>query len=97
MNKETDYKPGDPPVPVGTVVHYFGSRTHGAYEVIEHLNPSKYPARPLDANEIEWAFPDGTGYFLWPVGVPRKFGNRQHAIYWARRTSFRIAPENTDD
>ena len=35
-------------------------------------------------------YPDGVAYDLWPLGVPRRFGNRDQGVYYVRRTSFRV-------
>jgi hypothetical protein len=80
---ETDYTPGDPPVPNGTIVNYFGRLRHGVYEIIAYTEARNFPER----------CPDGVAYDLWPVGVPRKFGNRGRAVYNVRRTSFAIVRE----
>ncbi|MEV6401081.1 hypothetical protein AB0M39_40965 [Streptomyces sp. NPDC051907] len=88
---ETDYTPGDEPVPVGTVVRYTGSRAHGEYEITEHRDPAEHPRARLPLSDsARAAYPDGTAYDLWPVGVERKFGNRDRAVYYARRTSFTV-------
>jgi hypothetical protein len=82
-----DYNEGDPPVPVGTVVDYFGSLDHGRYEITGHMEPVNVPNVPED--ELPKYFPDGVAYELWPEGVERRFGNRNRAAYNVRRTSFR--------
>ncbi|MFD7835652.1 hypothetical protein [Streptomyces sp. NPDC059761] len=76
----TDFKPGDAPVPVGVVVEFRGRD----YEVEEHITPR--PSTP-DPKEN---YPDGVAYVLWPVGVAKKFGNRDQSVVQVRRTSFRV-------
>ena len=97
--RTTDYTPGDEPLTVGTVVQYTGSHAHGRYEITDvHDDLTKYPrARlPLSAAFLA-AYPDGHAYDLWPVGVERRFGNRDRAVYWVRRTSLAVVsrPEPT--
>lgn len=82
---KTDYQPGDTPVPVGTVVAYEGRR----YTVEEHGDPENHPWPP-PGTDFTVAYPDGTAYVLWPVGVARKFGNRHLSRVWVRRTSFSL-------
>lgn len=77
---------GVPPVPVGTVVEYRGRR----YKVIEHQDPQDHPYRDRLPSPLTPHYPDGVAYTLWPVGVPRKFGNRHCMKAWVRRTSFRV-------
>lgn len=68
------------PYPVGTIVDYHGSLDymHGLYE-IERIGTPR-PGREAD-------YEDGAGYVLWPVGVPKKFGNREESLYFVRRQS----------
>lgn len=89
MIEKTDYKPGDEPVPVGTLVFYQGSLKPGVYEVILHVPASDRPAPPPPLTREE-VYPDGVAYSLWPVGVANKRGNGHLGINAARRTSFRI-------
>jgi hypothetical protein len=77
---ESDYTPGDAPVPVGTIVDYFGSHAHGRYEI------TATGAAPT----VLHIYPDGRMYDLWPENTPRKFGMRHLAVYNVRRTSFQI-------
>ena len=82
---ETDYKPDDPPVPVGSVVHYFGSWGDGQYEVDEHRTPL------LPYADAASHYPDGVAYVLFPVGKRRTFGNvRDMSVVNVRRRSFRV-------
>lgn len=90
----TDYKPGDSPVPVGTVVCYKYQDEAGTYTVLEHDDPAQHPYHSVIDAET---YPDGVGYYLWPSNAPRKFGNRHLAIGWVRRTSFTIVEEREDD
>lgn len=91
----TDYTPGDPPVPVDTVVDYTGSMQHGRFFIREHQVPIGNPKVDPDVHDVDALYPDGVAYYLWPVGLEFKFGNRDHAVYYARRTSFSIAPTDT--
>lgn len=84
---EHDYTPGDEPLPVGTVVDYFGSHAHGRYEI----------TATASGMNVQMIYPDGKMYDLWPAGVPRKFGLRHLAVYNVRRTSLRIVKEENDD
>ncbi|MBD3004679.1 hypothetical protein [Streptomyces sp. 5-10] len=90
-SKETDYTPGDEPVPVGTVVDY--ANREGPQWIAGHDDPEnrlkKWPPPPPGFN-LEEAYPDGVAYRLLPVGMPDKMGNRHYATAWVRRTSFRI-------
>lgn len=87
---ETDYRPGDKPVPEGTLVEYFGSREHGRYTVVEVHSPGDHPYQKLTEGDAKRYYPDGVAYDLWPVGVLRTFRHRDRGVYFARRTSFRI-------
>lgn len=89
----TDYTAGDEPVPVGTIIEYFGSHAHGEYEVTALKDPFTHPfLRDMSSDELRTAYPDGVAYDIWRVGVSRKFGNRHHSVGFVRRTSFRIKP-----
>jgi hypothetical protein len=92
---ETDYERGDPPVAIGEIVQYFGSQKHGLYEITEHRDPADHPyaqSTDIGNDRAEWilAYPDGKAYVIWPVGVPRTFGNADQAVNFVRRTSFRV-------
>jgi hypothetical protein len=80
---QTDYQPGDPPVEPGTTVVYRGRE----YEVVEHQEPRPSVPQP------EVNYPDGVAYVLWPVGVEKKFGNRDQSMVQVRRRSFRVRQE----
>jgi hypothetical protein len=93
----TDYMPGDEPVPKGSVVEYFGSHKHGRYIVVGHREPMRHPGPPPHSfEELTEAYPDGVTYDIWPEDLPVKFGFRDYAVYFVRRTSFRVVsrPEN---
>lgn len=92
----TDYTPGDPPVPIGTVVLYshVEGTTPTEYEITDHYNPKDHPRLPPGDYELKDIYPDGVAYLLWPVGVEKAFRNRDRSVGWVRRTSFRIAKEN---
>jgi hypothetical protein len=87
---ETDYTEGDGPVPIGALIEYFGSEGHGRYRITKHDSPDDHPYRQFMPEDIAEFYPDGVAYELWPVGVPRKFGNRDRAVYYVRRKSFRV-------
>jgi hypothetical protein len=87
--KVTDYTPGDDPVPVGTVVDYFGSLAHGLYEITEHRSAEEYPKHLSVDADLFVPYPDGIGYRLWPLDMPKKMGNEPYSVNFARRTSFR--------
>lgn len=73
------------PIPVGAVVEYTGSQQHGTYEITAHAEPINIP----DGHDKREFFADGTAYEIWPVGVERRFGNRDRAVYNVRRKSIR--------
>lgn len=87
---ETDYTPGDDPVPMGTLVEYFGSQGRGRYKIVEVHDPGDHPYRMYHDGDTDAYYPDGVAYDIWPVGVPHKFGNRDQGVYFVRRSSFRI-------
>ena len=104
---QTDYKHGDPPLPVGTEVDYQGSVQQGVWKVIAHTDPADHPdlrywqaKHPEAAEELEAEFvenyPDGVGYSIWPVAVPYKFGLRHLEVRSARRTSLRVITKGND-
>jgi hypothetical protein len=72
------------PYPVGTVVDYHGSHTHGRYVITAHETPGYWIPDP------GVHYPDGVAYVIWRQGVLRKFGNREHMVSQVRRGS--IAP-----
>lgn len=74
----SDYTSGDVPVPVGTMVRYHDR----VYEVVEHQEPREGTPDPVVS------YPDGVAYVLWPVDVPKKFGNRDQSFVQVRRESF---------
>lgn len=85
------------PIPVGSVVDYHGSRTHGLYVVIEHhaITPELFRRGEdeletlLEENDMTLAeaYSDGVAYVIWKQGVLRKFGNRMYMISRVRRES----------
>ncbi len=85
----TDYTPGDGPVPEGTIIDYFGSKTHGRYIITDHAAPNLL-GRDVDQDEY---FPDGTAYVIWKVGVPVTMDNGGHCVSNVRRPSFRVVTE----
>jgi hypothetical protein len=92
MTKQTtDYTEGAEPVPIGTVVEYFGSCGSGDYEITGHADPLTHPyLSDQPKGYLLTAYPDGVSYTIWPVGVERKFGNRHLSVTYVRRASFRI-------
>lgn len=78
-----------PPLPVGTHVNYYGSKRyyHGQYEITATVDAAGLAA---SGRSIDDYFLDHTGYELWPLGVPRKFGNSEQSLSYVRRGS--IAP-----
>lgn len=105
----TDYTPGDAPLEAGTLVLYKdgGDRVYRVLEepvLGKPLNPQEHPnlltaIRRNPENEEYFrnlfaaAYPDGKVYCIWPVDVPRKFGNRNHMTGWVRRESLRVHEE----
>lgn len=89
---ETDYTPGDKPIPIGEIVLYApdDSPIAGRYKVTDWDNPQEHPMPPPGLS-LEEVYPDGAAYALWPEGVPRKFGFRHLSVSWVRRTSLRRA------
>lgn len=85
----TDYTPGDPPVPVGSLVRY----EYTDYIVHDHLNPHEHPHLPPNP-PLEEAYPDGTTYWLWEAGRAVKMDNGQFSRLWVRRTSFHVLTTN---
>lgn len=77
-------------VPVGTKVRYHGSvdYLHGEYEVEGYCEVSE--RGDLTPEQVTEHWPDGVSYELWPVGMPRKFGLRENALYFVRRSSFTV-------
>lgn len=78
--QNSDYTPGDPPVRKDVEVEYRDSR----WQVEDHMPP------PDDVPDPDVHYPDGVAYILWPLGVPKKFGNRDQSMMRVRRRSFRI-------
>lgn len=89
---ETDYTPGDSPIPVGSLVEY--EDRIGAFEIIAHDNPEDHPHRDRLPEDLSPYYPDGVAYTLWLAGVPRKMDNSWAGTWWVRRTSFRVGERN---
>lgn len=93
-----DYKPGDPPLPVGALVKYQDS-PGTLFKIIEHLDPQAHPLR--SPQETKGAYADGVAYTLWPSDSDVRFGNRHEAHYWVRRSSLSLvelpAPDTTKE
>lgn len=81
---QTDYQPGDAPVPVDSTVEYEGRD----WKVFQHQSPRKSVPEP------EVNYPDGVAYALWPVDVPLGLDNGSQMRTQVRRRSFRVKPEN---
>lgn len=95
------------PIPVGAIVDYHGSirSYHGRYEVTQHnpmdvvkqLRPDIGYRKGDDTDAfLAESYPDGVSYDLWPVGVPKKFGEREKALYGARRESITQVQSGND-
>lgn len=101
--EKTDYTRGDAPLEAGTLVRYEDRTWRVMEEnQVDGENRSSDPQRhpdllaaikrdPEQEQKYRYifrtAYPDGKGYWLWPVEVPVKFGNRHHSRSWVRRTS----------
>jgi len=97
------------PLPNGTLVNYHGSITeyHGDYVIESSVPVGEH--RPdlkarLSEEQLTGYYPDGVCYFLWPVGVEKKFGNRDLSLNSVRRGSITVIPsedgpdpESTED
>lgn len=83
----TDYTPGDPPVPVDTIVDY---EDRGRCKVIAHENPEQHRNRLTLPADLTPYYPDGVAYTLWLEDVPLGMDNHWACTMWVRRTSFRI-------
>jgi len=88
------------PIPIGTVVDYHGSHTHGRYVVTDHytVTPelfSQSEMRIMEENSVKLdeSYPDGVMYVIWRQGVLRKFGNRMYMIARVRRQSLTVTDE----
>jgi hypothetical protein len=88
----TEEKPE--PYPVGSVVDYRGSHSHGRYVITAHGDPvslfSPLETEVLNARYprgLDEVYPDGVCYEIWRQGVLRRFGNRMYAVYRVRRRS----------
>jgi hypothetical protein len=92
----TDYTPGDPPVPIGSVVEYDDG---GRFRILGRDDPEQHPHRQQLPDDLASYYPDGAAYYLWPEGVAMKFGNRDQSVAWVRRTSLRIieTPREKDE
>jgi len=89
---ETDYTPGDPPVPVGTIVEY-QSRYHRhttRFEIIDHqdLQDHPHPPPPHLGVTLADAYPDGVAYHLHPADMPKKLDVA--TVKWVRRERFKV-------
>jgi hypothetical protein len=75
---------------VGTKVRYSGSieSYHGEYEVTGYSDLSLRRDLPPEVIDEHW--PDGIAYELWPIGVPRKFGNRHLSLHCVRRKNLSV-------
>ncbi len=88
----TDYEPGDFPVPRGATVRYNSE----LYEVVDYVPPETHPTLGF-LETLGQHYPDGVAYYLWPVGVAKKFGNRHLSYNFVRRTSFMVVPDDGED
>lgn len=78
-------------VPVSSRVSY-----RGGIWVVRAYNDLTQ-RQDLTPQEIEQHYPDGVGYELWPEDVPYKFGERSHAMYYVRRSSFEVLEEEISE
>lgn len=92
------------PIPLGTVVDYHGSHTHGRYVITEHSDPEgifsdeeKITNVFLDGPTLTEAYPDGVAYTIWKQGVLRKFGNRAYSISRVRRGSLTVIEQSPEE
>jgi hypothetical protein len=76
---QTDYTPGDTPVPVGAIVRYRDAE----YKVMQHGEPR--PGTP----DPEENYPDGVAYTVHRSNEPVKF-NSSGWVTGVRRRSFRV-------
>lgn len=77
-------------IPVGALVDYHGGITHmhGRYEVVGHSDMEARAMQVgLTSEEMDLHYPDGVGYELWPVGVEKRFGNRDQSLHFVRPVS----------
>lgn len=83
----------DKPYPVGAVVDYHGSHSHGRYVITAHyrlddlFRPGELEQMAANGVRLEDAYPDGVAYEIWRQGVLRKFGNRMYSVVRVRRGS----------
>ena len=78
-------------VPAGTRVLY-----HGQVHVVRGYNDLSLRT-DLPPEAVTEGYPDGTAYELWPEDVPFKFGNREQATYFVRRTSFEPVEDDYEE
>lgn len=78
-------------LPAGTLVDYHGSLTHmhGRYEVTE-ISAMDYQRARIGDEAFDAHYTEGFAYNLWPVGVPRKFGNRHLSLLFVRPSSITV-------
>jgi hypothetical protein len=81
---------------VGATVRYFGSWAGShvgpapEYRIIAHHPPEENPRLRGADRPVEEVYPDGTAYDVLPADMEWKFGNRDFAVYYVRRTSFSV-------
>lgn len=88
------------PYPVGSIVDYHGSHSHGRYVITAHhrlddlFRASELEQMKAAGIRMEDAYPDGVAYEIWQEGVLRKFGNRMYSVMRVRRSSLTPAGEH---
>lgn len=84
-----------PPLPVGTKVIYHGSHPmyHGEYVITATVDRAGLEAV---GRSIDHYFIDYTGYELWPIGVERTYRNREMGLYFVRRGSITVIPDDEE-
>jgi hypothetical protein len=82
------------PLPVGTLVDYRGSQSHGRYIVTGHQDPRDlFSVKEMEQITGEYpaglaeVYPDGIAYTIWREGIEQRFGNRMYMITRVRRGS----------
>lgn len=85
------------PIPVGSVVQYRGSHTHGEYVVVAHRDPAGPLFPPLSPEILADAYPDGVAYEIWLRSVLRRFGNRMYMVTRVRRRSLTPTGETENE
>lgn len=83
------------PLANGTIVNYHGSLDylHGQYEIESSVDARQHRPDLLAIKGeafMDEAYPDGVSYFLWPVGVEKRYRNRGEGLNSVRRSSLTV-------